>query len=190
MKRAFISSSATSSIVPTLLPYATLDEWSRGYGTTEEHSRLGLLVEEIRAKVENESGLRIGSRTFTVKTDHFPHNEVFDIYPVTAVTKVECWNEETEDYEELAADQYQLEHKDEKMSVVLFSGQLPQLPCKETAVQITVTAGCADWDKVPAMAKGAIRTYVETYFRDKMPSEVKSATEAIDRSINSLRLWL
>lgn len=190
MTKAFISSALTSSLVPSVISYETLDNWVRGYGTDEERAKLALLVEEIRAKIEKESGLRIGEREVVIKTDHYPHNEIIDVYPVKVVNKIEIWLQGSTVYEDLNSELYTLERKDEKMNVIIFSDNLPSLEKRETAVKITLTAGCTNFVSIPALAMAAIRTYVETYFRDKMPAEVKSANEAIDRCINNLRLWL
>jgi hypothetical protein len=191
MKTSFLYQNAVASSIETLIPVATMNEWVKGYNTVEEQSRLVQLANEIVRKIEQESGYRIGKREFILIANYFPHREVINLHPVLSITKIEYWNGSS--YVELLNTKYRITKMSDKMSCLLFdsvSGLLTNLADRADAVKITFQGGAERLIDIDPMAKAAIRGYVEANFRDKMPNEVQKASEAIDRAIDNLKIWL
>jgi len=190
-KNSFLYQNEATPAITTLVPVETMNEWVRGYGTSEETARLIQLANEIRGKIEQESGYRIGKREFVLLTNYFPHREVINLHPVLSIAKIEYWDAKTEDYLTLEPTKYRITKMSDKMSCLLFESVLPSIDTsREDAVKVTFEGGAEAIADILPMAMSAIRGWVEAYFRDKMPQEVQKAVEAIDRAIDNLKIWL
>lgn len=187
MKTSFLYQNEVAPAIETLITVATMNEWVRGYNTAEEQARLIQLANEVVRTIEQQSGYRIGLREFILTASYFPHREVINLHPVLSITKVEYWDGSA--YVELSNTKYRVTKMSDKMTCLLFDTP-PSLVAREDAVKITLQGGAETLADIDPMAKAAIRGYIEANFRDKMPNEVQKATEAIDRAIDNLKIWL
>lgn len=181
---------AIGSIVS--LTDSKMNAWVGGFNTAEELDTLRLLANQAMSRVEYESGLCIGVRTFELEVNNYPDGEAWPIYPIVSITKIETKSVDDGTYSVLSADKYRLVEKSDKLKVLIFEDGLPPINIdRPDAVKITFEAGVDVAAELPAMLMGYLRTYLRTYFRDKMPSEVKQAEDGMSRMINNLKLpWL
>jgi hypothetical protein len=190
-KNSFLYQNATTPVISSLINAVKMNEWVKGYGTDEESARLIQLANEIRSKIEQESGYRIGKREFILLANYFPHREVINLHPVLSITKIEYWDSTTNAYVILSTALYRVTKMSDKMTCLLFEKNLPTIDStREDAVKVTLIGGVEEPNDINSNAMAAIRGYVEAYFRDKLPQETQKAVEAIDRSIDNLKIWL
>jgi len=192
MKNCFAVDKTTVPAIDDIINVDVMMAWVRGYGTDDEKAKLRLLASEAIASIEYRTGLRVGRRTIEVVVNHYPDDENFNFYPVHSITSIHTRNYSTGEYELLSNTAYQFLQRSDKMFTLKFADSVPEIDeFKVDCVKITAVVGTDETEALLPMVLGAVRIWVETYFRDKMPAEVKQGVEGFDRCIDNLRLpWL